>query len=93
MVPIKDVIKTIAEFYNIEEDILYKKTRKREVVKPRQIIMYILREDFNVSYPSIGDKLGGETTQRLSTRVKKIKNEIKIDLILSKEIEQIRSMF
>ena len=58
MVPIKDVIKTIAEFYNIEEDILYKKTRKREVVKPRQIIMYILREDFNVSYPSIGDKLG-----------------------------------
>ena len=59
MVPIKDVIKTIAEFYNIEEDILYKKTRKREVVKPRQIIMYILREDFNVSYPSIGDKLGG----------------------------------
>ncbi|MEK7157623.1 MAG: chromosomal replication initiator protein DnaA [Patescibacteria group bacterium] len=93
MVPIKDVIKTIAEFYNIEEDILYKKTRKREVVKPRQIIMYILREDFNVSYPSIGDKLGGRDHTTVIHSCEKIKNEIKIDLILSKEIEQIRSMF
>jgi chromosomal replication initiator protein len=44
-VSVKDVIKTIADFYNIEESSIYEKTRRKEVVKPRQLIMYILREN------------------------------------------------
>lgn len=59
LVSTKEVIKTVAEFYNIEEHLIYDKTRKKEIIKPRQIIMYILREDFNISYPAIGEKLGG----------------------------------
>ena len=38
----KEVVKIIADFYKIEEEIIYKKTRKKEVIKPRQIIMYML---------------------------------------------------
>ena len=60
----KEVIKIVAGFYDIEEFIIYEKTRRKEVVKPRQIAMYLLREDFNISYPSIGQKLGGGTTLR-----------------------------
>jgi len=55
----KEIIKAVAEFYGIEESFIYKKTRKKEIVKPRQLIMYLLREDYNISYPSIGEKLGG----------------------------------
>lgn len=84
------MIKIISDFYNLEDDIVYK-NKKKEVVKPRQIIMYILREDFNISYPSIGEKLGGETTRRLFIHMKN-KNDIKTDLILNKEINQIRGM-
>src|SRR3990167_7140988 len=51
-ITINDVIKTIANFYNIEETELYEKTRKKEVVKPRQVVMYILREDFNTDRKS-----------------------------------------
>src|SRR3989344_541182 len=58
-VAVKDVIKVVADFYNIEESSIYEKTRRKEVVRPRQIIMYLLREDFNISFPSIGQKLGG----------------------------------
>src|SRR3989344_1635412 len=36
VVSIKDVIKTVSDFYNIEERVLYEKTRKKEVVRPRQ---------------------------------------------------------
>lgn len=93
IIPIKDVIKTIADFYNIEEGILCKKTRKHEIVKTRQVIMYILREDFNVSYPSIGDNLGGRDHTTVIHSCEKIKNELKTDLMLNKEIDQIRSMF
>jgi chromosomal replication initiator protein len=58
-VSVKNVVSKVAEFYGIEEDSIYEKTRRREVVRPRQVIMYILREDFSVSYPTIGSEVGG----------------------------------
>ncbi len=88
----KDVIKIIADFYNINEESIYEKTRKKEIVKPRQLIMYILREDFNVSYPSIGQKLGGRDHTTVMHSCEKIKNDIKVDSALVDEISQIRAM-
>ena len=91
-VSVKDVIKQVADFYSLDEDIIYKKTRVKEVVKPRQLIMYILREDFNVSYPTIGSKLGGRDHTTVIHSCEKIKNDLKIDSLLLKEVEQIRAM-
>ncbi|MDQ3076609.1 MAG: chromosomal replication initiator protein DnaA [bacterium] len=92
-VSVKDVIKTIADFYNIEEASIYEKTRRKEVVRPRQLIMYILREEFDVSYPSIGQKLGGRDHTTVIHSCEKIKNELKTNHILAQELKQIRSMF
>ncbi len=92
MVSIKDVIKTIADFYDIEENTVYEKTRKKEIVKPRQVIMYILREDFKVSYPTIGEKLGGRDHTTVIHSCEKIKLEIKDDLHLTQELQQIRAL-
>lgn len=92
MVSVKEVIKTIANFYNIEEKSVTEKTRKKEVVKPRQIAMFILREDFNVSYPTIGEKLGGRDHTTVMHSCEKIKNDLKIDNRLAEEINQIRAM-
>lgn len=91
-VPIKDIVKAVAGFYNIEEDSIYKKTRKKEVVKPRQLIMYILREDFNIPYPTIGQKLGGRDHTTVIHSYEKVKNDLKIDGALIDEINQIRTM-
>lgn len=55
---VRDVVGVVASFYNIDEVAVYEKTRKKEIVKPRQIVMYLLREDFGVSYPTIGQKMG-----------------------------------
>ncbi|MCX6701860.1 MAG: chromosomal replication initiator protein DnaA [Candidatus Zambryskibacteria bacterium] len=93
LVSTKEVIKTVAEFYNIEEHLIYAKTRKKEVIKPRQIIMYILREDFNISYPAIGEKLGGRDHTTVMHSCEKIKNDIKLDEMLVQEINQLRSIF
>lgn len=88
----KDIIKTIAQFYDIEEKTIYEKSRKKEVVRPRQIIMYILREDFDTSYPSIGEKMGGRDHTTVIHSCEKIKNDLKEDPVLADEIERIRSM-
>ncbi|WKZ26298.1 MAG: chromosomal replication initiator protein DnaA [Candidatus Paceibacterota bacterium] len=89
---VKEVIKIVSDFYNMEEGTIYEKTRKKEVIKPRQIIMYLLREDFGISYPSIGEKLGGRDHTTVIHSCEKIRGEIKNDSVLFKEIEQLRSI-
>jgi chromosomal replication initiator protein len=91
-VSIKHVVSKVADFYGIEEDSIYEKTRRREVVRPRQVIMYILREDFGVSYPNIGNKLGGRDHTTVIHSCEKIKKEIIEDLELAKEIQDIRTL-
>ena len=92
-VSVQNIVKTISDFYDIAEDSVYEKTRRKEIVKARQVIMYILREDFNVSYPLIGQKLGGKDHTTVIHSCLKIKNDLKDDPKLVEEIEQIRIMF
>lgn len=92
-IAIKDVVKTVAEYYKLEEMSIYEKTRKKEIVKTRQVIMYLLREDFNVSYPLIGQKLGGKDHTTVMHSCVKIKTDLKNDPQLMQELEQIRIMF
>jgi chromosomal replication initiator protein len=91
-ISVKEVIKIISDFYSIEEEAIYEKTRRKEVVKPRQVIMYVLREDFNISFPSIGQKLGGRDHTTVIHSCDKIKNELKSDTVLLQELNQIRAM-
>jgi len=91
-ISVKEVIKLVSDFYNVNEESVYDKTRKKEVVKPRQVIMYILREDFNVSFPSIGEKMGGRDHTTVIHSCEKVKEDLKTDSVLVEEISQIRAM-
>lgn len=92
-VAIKDVVKSIADYYGIDEEAVYDKTRRKEIVKARQVVMYILREDFNVSYPLIGQKLGGKDHTTVIHSHLKIKNDMETNPSLVQEIEKIRILF
>lgn len=91
-VSVKHVVSKVAEFYGIDEESIYEKTRRREVVRPRQVIMYILREDFSVSYPTIGSKLGGRDHTTVIHSCEKVKREVVDDTELAKEIQDIRTL-
>ena len=92
LLSVKDLVKTVSDFYNLSEDTIYNKTRRKEVVRPRQVVMYLLREDFNISFPSIGEKLGGRDHTTVIHSYNKMREELKTDPILSQEISQLRSM-
>lgn len=92
-VAIKDVVKIVSEYYKLEEASIYEKTRKKEIVKARQVVMYLLREDFNVSYPLIGQKLGGKDHTTVIHSCLKIRTDLKNDAQLLQDLEQIRIMF
>ena len=89
---VKDVVRIISDFYNIKEESIYEKTRHKEVIRPRQIIMYVLREDLNISYPSIGQKLGGRDHTTVIHSCEKIKRDLKEDQGLLEELTQIRAL-
>lgn len=91
-VSVKDLVERVSRYYDVEDTVIYEKTRKKEVVKPRQIIMYLMRQDFSISYPTIGQKLGGRDHTTVIHSCEKIKRELLDDPILQREIEEIRAM-
>lgn len=86
------IIKSISEYFNITEKSLMEKTRKKEVVKPRQIAMYLLRNDLHTSYPHIGRRLGQKDHTTAIHAYKKINKDLKINKTLEQEIKNIRDL-
>ncbi len=54
----QEVLKTVADFFEVSSHDLMNKGRKKEVVEPRQIAMYLLRDTLKLSYPNIGERIG-----------------------------------
>jgi len=52
------IVKAVAEFYEISTSELIGRGRKKEIIEPRQVAMYLLREMLNMSYPFIAEKIG-----------------------------------
>jgi chromosomal replication initiator protein len=92
MVSVQDLVRVVAEFYGLSPENLIDKTRRKEVVKPRQIAMYILREDFNISFPTIGEKMGGRDHTTVIHSCERVKTEMKDNKHLEQQIEEIRSI-
>lgn len=83
----KKIIKIVADFYNLKDEDLLKKIRKKEVIKPRQILIYLLREIGKFSYSSIGELLNKRDHSTILYSYEKIDKELKEDFDLFQEIE------
>jgi len=86
----KELIKLVSDFYGITIIDIVGKCRKQEIVMPRQILMYLLREDVNCSFPHIAQELGGRDHTTAMHAYHKILEDIKINDRLRQEIELIR---
>ena len=86
----KIIINAVSEFYDIEIKELINKSRKKEIVWPRQIAMYLLREEIKSSFPFIGEKLGGRDHTTVMYACEKLRQKIKENNSLSEEINLIK---
>lgn len=89
----EEVVKAVATFFGIDAAEISDKTRRKEVVLPRQLTMYILRNDYGISYPTIGDRMGGRDHTTVIHSCDKIKTDLKQDPHLQHQLNQIRAMF
>ena len=86
------IIKSICAHYKINIDDLCSKSRKREVLKPRQIAMYLCRELTDISLPDIGRLLGGKDHTTALYSIRKIESTMAEQEHLSNEVAQIKKM-
>ncbi len=86
----KQLIISVAAFYDISIEALVGQSRKKNLVVPRQIVMYLLREEAQFSYPSIGHELGGRDHTTAIHAYTKIAKEIETNEKMSQEIHLIR---
>jgi chromosomal replication initiator protein len=73
------IVDLVAEYYKLSTDKLLSRDRSRNVAKPRQVAMYLLREEINVSLPQIGEVLGGRDHTTVMYAIEKISKEIQGD--------------
>lgn len=82
----KKILSTVSEFFEVDPKDIVGNSRKKELVVPRQIAMYLMREEVHASYPNIGQELGGrdhttamhacQKITRLADEDEKIGNDI-----------------
>lgn len=89
---IEEITKTIADYYHIKPELIANATRRKEIVYARQIIMYILREDFNMSFPAIGKALGDRDHTTVMHSYEKVRKDLPDSPTLQSEIETLRSI-
>ncbi len=85
------ILRAVAEFFEIKPEDLTGRCRKKEVVEPRQIAMFLLRDILSMSYPYIGEKLGRDHTTAIHS-YEKINHEININSSLNQKIILIKDI-
>ena len=86
------MVSQVADFYKLSIERLLSRDRSRGVALPRQVAMYLLREDAKASLPQIGEVLGGRDHTTVMYAIDKISKEIINDAgsKLSRDINHIR---
>lgn len=87
----KQVLQAVSDFYDINGQELINRSRRRDIVRPRQIAMYLLREELQASFPVIGDQLGGRDHSTAMHAYEKIRQEIEQDEDFEQTIISIKS--
>ncbi|KKU79975.1 MAG: Chromosomal replication initiator protein DnaA [Candidatus Peregrinibacteria bacterium GW2011_GWA2_47_7] len=75
----QDVMNIVSQYYRISPDELIGECRKKEVLLPRQVAMYLIYEILKYSYDTIGDSFGGRNHTTVMHAYNKVKNQLHED--------------
>lgn len=87
---VDDVFRVIIDFYAVTKEDLLKKGRKKEISHPRQVMMYLLRDELQVPFSGIGDILGGRDHTTALHAFEKINKQKEVLLRLKEELATLK---
>ncbi len=85
-----EVVEVVATYFKLETRLLRGKQRDREIVLPRQIAMYLMREETTASLLEIGRELGGRDHSTVLHGWEKIRGDVESDDSLRRDVLAIR---
>jgi chromosomal replication initiator protein len=85
-----DVVRTVAETFGVPMDDMLGRGRSRKIALPRQIAMYLLREEANISLPQIGEALGGRDHTTVMYGCDKIADLLERDDRMRRQVIEIK---
>ena len=91
-VSVDKIITAICKFYNLAIGDVLSKKRQKDLVQARQIAMYLLRYELNLSYPLIGIELGGRDHTTIIYGSDKIERDIVKNSALKSDLISIREI-
>ena len=86
------IIKAVADFYEMSPKELTERSRKKNIVEPRQIAMFLMRDILDMSYPNIGEKLGKRDHTTAIYAYEKISQEITKKQSFNQKITNIKDL-
>ncbi len=87
----QEIIDTVATYYGVTVDELRGARRTQRIARPRQVAMYLLREETEHSLPQIGARLGGRDHTTVIYGYERIRSQIDEDEGLRRDIMVLRS--
>ncbi|MGV8832601.1 MAG: chromosomal replication initiator protein DnaA [Devosia sp.] len=91
-VRIEDILRIVSRHYKVPRNELLSARRSRDVVRPRQIAMFLAKALTSRSLPEIGRRFGGRDHTTVLHSVRKVESMIKDDVELGQEIELLKRM-
>src|SRR3989339_37483 len=88
----KIIIEAVSKFFDINLKDITGQSRKKELVVPRQLAMFLMRKEINSSYPSIGQELGGRDHTTAMHAYNKIAKECQEDERTKQNINSIKQL-
>jgi chromosomal replication initiator protein len=84
------VIETISKYYNLSLQELVSASRNKELVQPRQVAMYLIRQETDASLPEIGGLLGGRDHTTVIHGIERVKERLETEEQLRREVMSVR---
>src|SRR5438105_8435481 len=86
------IVRAVADYYGVNLDQLRSSKRDRAIVVPRQIAMYLIREETDISLLRIGAELGGRDHSTVLHACDKIARELSETDEMRREVNAVREM-
>jgi chromosomal replication initiator protein len=86
------IARVVSDYYNVPMDVLQGQKRDKAIVLPRQIAMFLMREETDVSLLRIGAELGGRDHSTVLHACDKINREIVANDEMRREIAAVREL-
>lgn len=83
------IIEVVAQYFNVDVKEMQGRSRSQDIVLPRQVAMYIIREQTDSSLVEIGQKLGGRDHTTVMHAIDKIEHEYEVNNNLRSQVNAI----